>query len=82
MAVRKPTKPRKHAVKAEIQNIELTKASTAMTLTIMANKERLGELVIGRGAIYWTGAHRHTSKRISWTAFADMMNKLAYKEDR
>ena len=37
----------------------------------------LGELEIGRGALYWTGRNRQKSKRISWTRFAEMMDELA-----
>jgi len=45
------------------------------------NKRRLpkiGELVIGRGALrsYYRGRTR--SKRISWTRVFEMMDKLAY----
>jgi len=38
----------------------------------------LGALEIGRGSMYWTGANRQRSKRLNWSSFAAMMDKLAY----
>jgi hypothetical protein len=37
----------------------------------------LGELEIGRGALYWTGYEGRKSKRLSWSRFAEMMDDLA-----
>jgi hypothetical protein len=39
------------------------------------------ELQIGRGSVYWWGAHGQTPKRIGWTKFTKMMNTLAYGSD-
>ena len=69
---------RKHEVRAELSNVELVKAKSSLRLEIFASKEKLGELEIGRGAIYWFGANRQKSKRIDWTRFAEMMDELAY----
>jgi hypothetical protein len=76
MAKKKVT--RKHEVRAELSNVELVKAKSSRRLEIFASKEKLGELDIGRGAIYWFGANRQKSKRIDWTRFAEMMDELAY----
>lgn len=69
---------RKHEVRAELLNVELVKAKSSLRLEIFASKEKLGELEVGRGAIYWFGANRQKSKRIDWTRFAEMMDELAY----
>jgi hypothetical protein len=69
---------RKHSVKAHVHVHQLTKAGTSLDLEIFAHEERLGDLTIGRGAVYWHGANRKSRKRISWTKFAEMMNELAY----
>ncbi|TCO36889.1 hypothetical protein [Dokdonella fugitiva] len=69
---------RKHEVRAELSNVELVKAKSSLRLEIFAIKEKLGELEVGRGAIYWFGANRQKSKRIDWTRFAEMMDELAY----
>lgn len=69
---------RKHEVRAELSNVELVKAKSSLRLEIFASKEKLGELKVGRGAIYWFGANRQKSKRIDWTRFAEMMDELAY----
>ncbi|WP_395684360.1 hypothetical protein [Dokdonella sp.] len=69
---------RKHEVRAELSNVELVKAKSSLRLEIFASKEKLGELEVGRGAIYWFGANRQKSKRIDWTRFAEMMDELAY----
>ena len=71
---------RKHEVKAELANLELAKAKSALNLQIFANSEKLGELEIGQGSLYWYGRNRQKSKRINWSKFADMMDRLAYGE--
>jgi hypothetical protein len=80
MAVKKRA-VRKHEVKAQLTNVELVKAGSALTLEVFANREKLGMLEVGRGAMYWYGAGRQKSKRIDWSKFADMMNQLAYGKD-
>jgi len=81
-ARRKPSRtqsnPRKHEVKADLLNFELAKARSSLNLNIYANDEKIGELEIGRGSLYWYGRSRHRSKRIDWSRFADMMDMLAY----
>lgn len=69
---------RKHEVRAELTNVELVKAKSSLKLEVFASKEKLGEMQIGRGSIYWWGANRKTNKRINWTKFAEMMDELAY----
>ena len=68
---------RVHSVSARLSVVELTKAGTALTLEIRGNEGKLGELEIGRGALYWTGKSRQKSKRIGWTRFAEMMDELS-----
>jgi len=80
MAVKKATK-RVHEVRAELTNVELVKAKSALKLEIFASKEKLGELEVGRGSIYWRGANRQTKKRINWSKFAEMMDGLAYGKE-
>lgn len=69
---------KKHSVKANFQVSELDKAGSSLNLEIKASREKIGEIVIGRGSLYWYGKGRSKSKRISWTKFAEMMDKLAY----
>lgn len=75
---RKATATRKHEVKADLANFELAKARSSLTLQIYANKEKIGELEIGRGSLYWQGRKKQRSKRLDWSRFADMMDELAY----
>ena len=77
MAAKKATE-RKHEVRAQLHNVELVKAKSSLRLEIFSKNEKLGELEVGRGAIYWCGANRQKSKRINWTKFAKMMDILAY----
>jgi hypothetical protein len=70
-----------HAVKASIENVELTKAGTSTRLEIYANAQKIGELVIGRGSLSWYGRNRKRKKRIDWSRFAEMMDKLAYGDN-
>lgn len=71
------TSRRIHAVSAQLSVNALTRAGTALTLQIAGSDGKLGELEIGRGALYWKGRHQATPKRISWTRFAEMMDELA-----
>jgi hypothetical protein len=73
-----PSLERKYEVKAELENFTLAKAKSALTLEIYSRQEKLGELNVGRGSLYWWGAHRQKEKRVSWGRFAQMMDELAY----
>ncbi|MGH8852438.1 MAG: hypothetical protein ACREYD_15720 [Casimicrobiaceae bacterium] len=77
-AKRTTSKPRKHEVKADLANFELAKARSSLNLQIYADREKIGELEIGRGSLYWYGRHKQKSKRIDWSQFAQMMDRLAY----
>lgn len=70
---------RKHAVKAQLTVHGLSRAGTSLHLEIFAREEKIGDLEIGRGALYWKGGKRHTRKRLSWTRFAELMDELAYE---
>ena len=65
-------------VRAALDNFALAKAKSALTLRIYSNGEKVGELQVGRGSLYWWGARRQKEKRIRWGQFADMMDELAY----
>ena len=71
------TSRRVHAVSAQLSVTSLTRAGTALTLEIHGSEGKLGELEIGRGALYWTGRSQRSAKRIGWTRFAEMMDELA-----
>lgn len=72
---------RKYEVRAEVSNFTLAKAKSALTLQVYSRGEKVGEIEIGRGSLYWWGKHKQTSKRIAWGKFTDMMNQLAYGDD-
>jgi hypothetical protein len=72
---------RTYEVRAEISNATLAKAKSALTLQIYRKQIKLGEIQIGRGSLFWSGAHRQTAKRIHWGRFAEMMDRLAYGKD-
>jgi hypothetical protein len=74
----KPRIERKHAVRGTLRVHEFTKAGTSLNLEISAAGEKIGELEIGRGGLYWWGGHRQKRKRLSWTRFAELMDSLAY----
>ena len=76
--MKKPTVSRRHEVKATLTVHALSKAGTALNLEIFSAGQKIGELEVGRGSLYWTGRARHRSKRLSWTRFAEMMDQLAY----
>jgi hypothetical protein len=69
---------RKFKVQAELRNFVLAKAKSALELRIYSRGEKLGELQIGRGSLYWFGANRQKAKRISWGDLAKKLDELAY----
>jgi hypothetical protein len=70
---------RKHSVYVNLNVPELTKAGSGLELYLFAEGEKLGELEIGRGGIYWRGGNRRKVKRISWTRFAELLDEVAYE---
>jgi hypothetical protein len=73
---------RKYEVRAELANFALAKAKSALKLQIYQREEKLGELQIGRGSVYWWGSHRQMAKRLSWGRLAQQLNELAYGTTR
>jgi hypothetical protein len=57
---------------------QLTKAGSGLELYLYAEGEKLGQLDIGRGGIYWRGGNRRKVKRISWSRFAEMLDDVSY----
>ena len=79
MASARKKKSRKtYRVHAKVTNLDLAKAKSALRLEISCRGEKIGELEIGRGSLFWWGSHRKIGKRIPWSRFAELMNKLAY----
>jgi hypothetical protein len=75
---KKPIDRRKYVVYAALDNFQLAKAKLALTLLIYRRGEKAGQLLIGRGSLYWRGGDRKSEKRISWGRFAEKMDELAY----
>ncbi len=75
---RKRANPRRHVVKAQLANFELVKAGSSLRLQIFSNDEKIGQLEVGRGSLYWYGRNRKSRERVDWSRFADMMDELAY----
>jgi hypothetical protein len=68
-----------HTVRAELHVPGLSKAGSSLALQIYAHKEKIGEIALGRGSLFWRGGKRQKRKRISWSRFAEMMDDLAYE---
>ena len=79
-ATRKKQPVRKHKVTARVQILDLTKAGSSMVLDIYAEDEKIGTIVIGRGSLTWRGGRRQRDKRLSWSQFAELMDRHAYGE--
>jgi hypothetical protein len=69
---------RVHTVKAALNVHRLSKAGSSLTLQIFAHEEKIGEIELGRGSLFWRGGKRKSRKKIGWTQFAEMMDRLAY----
>ena len=76
--MRRKQMSRKHEVWAAIDNIELVRAKSSLHLNVWAGGEKIGQLEIGQGSLFWWGKNRHKSKRLNWSRFAEKMNELAY----
>ena len=50
----------------------------AALLAQMTLEEKIGQLEVGRGSLYWNGRNRKSRERVDWSRFADMMDELAY----
>lgn len=74
------TVARVHAVRAILKVHELSKAGTSLLLEVLERGEKIGELEIGRGSLFWRGGRRHGRKRVRWARFAELMDKLAYDD--
>jgi len=79
-ATRKKKPVRKHRVTAHVQILDLTKAGSSMEFDIYAQDEKIGTIVIGRGSLTWRGGKRRYEKRLTWSQFAELMDKEAYGE--
>lgn len=77
---KKRTSGRKHEVSATLDNFQLAKAGSALTLVITSRGEKIGEIQMGRGSLFWWGKNRKATKRIGWGRFTAAMNELAYGE--
>ncbi|HEX8503430.1 MAG TPA: hypothetical protein VF659_22795 [Pyrinomonadaceae bacterium] len=80
MATSKKKPVRKHRVTAQVQIPDLTKAGSSMEFEIYASEEKIGTIVIGRGSLTWRGGRRQKDKRLTWSQFADLMDREAYGE--
>ena len=66
---------KKHSVSASVQIHELTRAGTSVDFEIFADEEKVGTIIIGRGSITWFGRNRRKSIELSWTRFAELMDR-------
>ncbi|UHQ20440.1 hypothetical protein LVB87_04575 [Lysobacter sp. KIS68-7] len=70
-----PLPSSRHAVRASLRNVDLTKATTALTLVLRDEGEKMGELVVGRGSFFWKARNGKKRKRITWADFAALMDR-------
>jgi len=71
---RKKLNPRRHSVKAEVSNIDLTKAGTSIKMEVYADAEKIGTVELGRGTLRWRGGRKRKSTIVDWTRFAEWMD--------
>jgi acetyl-CoA carboxylase carboxyltransferase component len=80
MRRKKKTLERKHRVKARLQVEELAKAGSALYLDIFADEEKIGTIEIGRGSFIWWGGKRKKRRKISWSDFAELLDRYFYDQ--
>jgi hypothetical protein len=59
-----------------VQNIDLTRAGTSISLEVYAAGERIGTVEIGYGSLRWYGKNKKNPTPISWPKLADWMETL------
>lgn len=69
-----------HKVTASMNVLELSKAGSAIELSITADGETLGTIRIGKGSLGWKGKGKKKYNDISWSKFAGMMDDKFYPE--
>jgi hypothetical protein len=67
----KKTNAKVHTVKATLQVLDLTKAGSALELSVYADNQKIGRAVIGRGSLTWYGKKRKHGRRIDWSRLAE-----------
>jgi len=72
------SRQKKHRVRALLTLRELTRAGSSLNLALYADSSKIGQLEIGQGSLFWWGRNRKRRKRVRWSNFAAMMDKLAY----
>lgn len=78
MPIRKRPINRKHDVKDTLDVHGLSKAGSSLTPLVQADGEKIGELRIGRGGLFWWGRKRKVGKRLNRIKIADVLDRLAY----
>ena len=74
-------KKQRFTVEATLQNVELVRAGSSIRLEVFRLGQKLGELHVGRGSIFWWGAKRQKRKRLRWDKVAEQFNRLAYPSE-
>jgi hypothetical protein len=78
--MKRKSRKRKHEIKAWLQVEKLSKAGSGLYLDIFADDENIGHVEIGRGSFGWKGKNKQTLTRISWSTFAELLDKHCYGE--
>jgi hypothetical protein len=78
---KKRQRSQRFEVEATLHNVGLVKAGSSIRLEVFKHGEKLGDLQIGRGSIFWWGAKRKNRKRLRWDRVADQFNRLAYPKE-
>lgn len=78
--MRREREPR-YTVHVGLKAYDLSKAGTAITLTVRADshpqKTVLGTIEIGQGTFGWRSSNAKRFKRLDWNSFAKQMAKIS-----
>ena len=69
--MRKSATSKVHKVNATLQVLDLSKAGSALELSVFAENQKIGRVVIGRGSLTWYGKNRKNGRRIDWSRLAE-----------
>jgi hypothetical protein len=74
---RKPTSQR-HSVTVSVKNqLQLSKAGSALIFDVRDDGRRIGQIEIGRGSAIWWPRNAQIGKRVNWQNFAKAMEEAA-----
>ncbi|GIW42266.1 MAG: hypothetical protein KatS3mg076_2843 [Candidatus Binatia bacterium] len=66
---------RRHTARGAVTLPSLGRAGASIRIEVYRDEEKIGELGLGQGSIWWYGRKWKHPKRFSWSKFAQLMSE-------